>query len=277
VDASFSWDIYHGYTAFALLTRTDEEILALVKEALGHGWNTPRVCAETEFWGGDERYPRQPRDVDQLNHVLDLLARVPGVQVLLIGDCTLKGPVPELEKRAWAEQVARVAAQYKNVAIETHNEFDNCSGRGWGPHCPGKQDIRVHIDIYRHAGIQYITADDSLCYGKDEPKTYQFRLANIGASPADFHPCRWQEHRNEPWDPSVEFLRNVERHNGMFVLSETVAWMDYSGTCDRLRTCDQDRINAYIAACAAVSGCKFTFHSEALLAGEPPTFWPEAR
>ena len=277
LDQPFSWDYYQGFTAFALghPGQTEEDVKALFVEAKAHGWNTARVCSETEFWDGDANYPQKPRDLERLGWLLDITARIPGVQVLLVGNCTLKGPVPLPAQLEWVRQAAAVGARYTNVAFEVANEFDNCSGRGWGPHCPGKQDIRQGIEATRAAGIQYATSDDSLCYGPDNSKTYSFRLANIEASPADFHPCR--EVNRRPWDPDIRFLRRVAQFNGLFVLSETVAWMDYSGNCAGLRTCDQERINRYIAACAAVSGCKFTYHSEALLAGESPSWWPEAR
>lgn len=278
VDVQFEWHNFQGFTAFALghPIQTEEDVRGLYADAMSHGWNTGRICAETEFWDGNVDFPVKPRDLDRLDWTLDVIARIPGAQVLLIGDCTLKGPVPEPEKREWARGVAKVAARYKNVAIETHNEFDNCRGRGWGPHCPGKEDVRAHVAIYRAAGIRDVTADDSVCAGPREPKTYVFRLANIGARPADFHPCR--EHGGEPWDPSFSFLEQLSRFNsGEFVLSETVAWMDSSGRCSGLRTCDKERIQSFVDRCSQVSGCYFTFHSEALLAGEHPTWWPEAR
>jgi len=278
VDQPFLWDRYRGFTAFALghPGQTEADIQSLFAEAMAHGWNTARRCAELENWDGTAEYPQMPRDIERLRWFLDVVARIPGAQVLLIGDCTLKGPVSEPEKREWAAQVAQIAREFHNVAIETHNEFDNCRGRGWGPYCPGKADVREHVKIYRDAGIQYVTADDSLCWGPDERKTYEFRLENIGAWPADFHPCR--ERHNEPWDPTEGFLNRVRDFNGEpFVISEPVAWMDYSGRCDGLRTCDQTRINTAIKACAAVSGCRWTFHSENLLAGKSPTWWPEAR
>lgn len=312
VDQPFSWDHYQGFTAFALGEpgQTEADIMGLFAEAMAHGWNTARVCSETENWDGDPPYlVRKPRDPERLRWTLDIIARIPGAQVLLVGDCTMKGPVPESEKRSWARLVAAVVSgvsiqgtvsatePFKNVAIETHNEFDNCRGRGWGPHCPGKQDVSAHVAIYRSAGIEFVTADDSLCAGPDERKTYLFRLSNIGAWPADFHPCR--EVRDVPWDPLREgpmsnaellsrygplavgdtyFLqRLVEVNGGTALLSETVAWADISGVCDGLRTCDPERIQSYVDRCAAVRGCKFTYHSELLLGGQRPTWWPTAR
>ena len=278
VDQPFSWEYYQGFTAFALGSpeQAEYDVQSLFAGALSHGWNTARICSETENWDNSSYLVRKPRDTDRLEWLLDLIARIPGTQVLLIGDCTLKGPVPEPEKREWARQVAQVARKFQNVAIETHNEFDVCRGRDWGPHCPGKDDVAAHIRIYKEAGIQYVTANDSLCAGPDERKTYQFRLANIGAYPADFHPCR--NVRNTPWDPSRQYLqRLVELNSGIALLSETVAFGDVSGNCSGLRTCDKLRIEKYIADCAAVPGCKFTYHSEALLAGWPPGWWPEAR
>ena len=277
VDQPFSWDHYQGFTAFALghPDQTEEDIQALFAEAMSHGWNTARVCAETEFWPGDANYPQKPRDLKQLEWTLDVIARIPGSQVLLISNCTLKGPVTIAQQIQWSTETAQVASQYQNVAIEAVNEFGSCQGRGWGPHCPGKQDVRLMIEASRAAGVRFVTSDDSLCYGPDDSKIYTFRLANIGASPADFHPCR-EDLRGRPWDPDERFLRQVAHFNGLFVISEPVAWMDYSGTCSGLRTCDPDRINRAIFACAAVPECRWTFHSEALLAGESPTWWPEA-
>jgi len=277
VDAPFSWDTYQGFTAFALghPEQTEDDIERLYAEARAFGWNTARICAETEFWEGDANYPKKPRDLERLEWILDSVARIPGAQVLLIANCTLKGPAPTARQIEWARQVGLVASGFQNVAIEVVNEFDNCTGRGWGPHCPGKQDLRAMIEASRQVGVHYVTSDDSLCHGPDNSKTYAFRLANIGASPADFHPCRTRS--REPWDPDVRFLRRVAQFNGLFVLSETVAWMDYSGECGGLRTCDANRINRMIAACATVPECRFTYHSEALLAGESPTWWPQAQ
>jgi hypothetical protein len=281
VDQPFSWDNFNGFTAFALghPGQDDKDVQDLFAIAMSYGWNTARVCAETEFWDGNPVYlVRKPRDPERLDWLLDTIARIPGAQVLLIGDCTLKGPVPEVSKREWARSVATIASQYQNVAIETHNEFDNCRGRGWGPHCPGKQDVAEHIRIYRSAGIQYVTADDSLgprVDGDDESKTFSFRLKNIGAAPADFHPTR--EKGNAPWDPDIKYLWKLSVYNGLYVLSETVAWSDVSGVCDGLRTCDQNRIQSFVDRCAQIPECRFVFHSEALLGGDPAGWWPQAR
>ena len=282
VDAPFSWDRYQGYIAFGLghPGQTEEDVIAFAETMLGSGWNTPQVCSETEFWSGDG-YPTKPRDEARLRATLDVLARIPGVQVALVGNCTLKRQVPLSEQFQWAETVARVASEYKNVAIFTHNEFDNCAGRGdWGGRaewCAGKNEVAKHIQLYRGHGFAVVTADDSIgprVRGDSESKSFSFRLANIGASPASFHPQR--EHRNLPWDPDVEFLRKIAQYNGDFVLSETVAWMDFSGRCDGLRTCDTQRIENYIANCAAVQECHFTLHGENLLMGEVPSWIPLA-
>lgn len=278
VDQPFSWDAYQGFTAFALghPGQTDEDVKRLYAEAMSHGWNTARICAETEFWPGDANYPVKPRDLERLEWTLDVIARIPGSQVLLISNCTLKGPVAISQQIQWSSETAQVASRYQNVAIEAVNEFDNCRGRGWGPHCPGKQDVRLMIEAARASRVQFVTSDDSLCLGPDNSKTYTFRLANIGASPADFHSCR-EDARGRPWDPDVRFLQRVAQFNGLFIISEPVAFTDYSGECNGLRTCDRDRINRSISDCAAVPECRWTYHSENLLAGESPTWWPEAR
>lgn len=283
VDQPFSVESYRGIIAFGLghPGQSDDDILRFANAAMSHGWNTVQKCAETEYWDGPG-YPTIPRDPERLREVLDLLARVPGLQVALIGNCTLKRQVPLSEQLQWAEAVARVAAEFQNVAIFTHNEFDNCRGRNdWGgsdAYCAGKQDVAAHVRVYRSAGIQVVTADDSFSWPRpgDPPSlTYGFRLKNIGASPASFHPDR--EKAGQPWDPSPNMLRELGRHNGLYILSETVAWMDYSGNCNGLRTCDRTRIENYIATCAAEPTCRFTFHCENCLAGEVPTWIPEAR
>ena len=286
VDAPFEWENYHGFTAFASgePSHTEEDIRTLFGVAMANGWNTARKCSETEFWPGTAALPIMPRDLERLEWWLDIAATIPGAQVLLIGDCTLKGPVPEEDGREWARKVGKLAAKYENVAVETHNEYRNCGGRGWGPHCPRKSDVAEHIRIYRNKGVEFVTADQGICKPDLAGDKLGFRLANAGAWPADFHPCRdWPIGSKEPWDPNKRFLREMVARNGMVLLSETVALMDTSGICDGLRTCDHDRIQRYVDACAQVdeegggAGCKFTFHSEALLAGLPPTWWPVAR
>jgi hypothetical protein len=293
--------MYQGIIAFGLghPGQSEEDVLRFVQAALSRGWNTFEICSETEFWTDDpELLPTKPRDLERLRWTLELLASVPGVQVALVGNCTLKRQISLTEQRMWAEVVALIVAgegasdpewghveattPFLNVAIFTHNEFDNCRGRSdWGGRpewCAGKQDVAEHIRIYRSVGIEWVTADDSFSPpvpGDPPAKTYEFRLANTGARPASFHPDR--EKNGQPWDPSLHQLQELARFNGLFVLSEVVAWMDYSGRCDGLRTCDQDRINSYIARCAQISECRFTFHSENGLAGEVPTWIPEAK
>lgn len=283
VDAPFDWGNYQGFTAFASgePAHSEEDVRLLFGVAMADGWNTARKCSETEFWRGDVNYPIMPRDLERLKWWLDIVATIPGAQVLLIGDCTLKGPVPENEGRDWARAVGKLAAQYENVAIETHNEYRICGGRGWGPHCPDSGDVAAHIRIYRNAGIEFVTADEPIC--NPSSNELEFKLASDNAWPADFHPCRdWPRGTKKPWDPDKSLIRELVAHNGMILFSETVAWMDTSGDCKGLRTCDKDRIQSFIDDCAAVDnenggmGCKYTFHSEALLAGLPPTWWPRA-
>lgn len=277
VDQPFSWANYHGFSAFGLFAHDEATVDRTITEAMLHGWNTPRVCAETENWDDGAFTPIVLRDRIQLRLWLDHLARIPGVQVLLIANCTLKGPTDMVSQMAWAEAVAEVASDYPNVALEMVNEFDNCSGRGWGPYCPGKQDVRQMIEAARRRGVAEVSSDDAVCWGPDVPKTYEFRLWNIGATFADFHPCRTKG--REPWDPPTNFLEQlVDRNRGMAVLSETVAFDDSDLECDSgLRTCDKGRIERAIAACAAVPGCKFTFHSMSGLRGADYSWWPQAR
>lgn len=274
---TFSWENYRGFSAFALLAQPDASIEDAFREAGAHGWNTARVCAETEFWDGAYPYLRVPRDLERLRSALDVVARIPDAQVLLIGNCTLKRQVSLAEQFEWNQGVARVVRSFKNVGLEVVNELDNCRGRSdWGGRdsfCPGKQDARVMIDAARTAGVHEVTLDDGLCAGDF---TLEFRFFNIGARPADFHPCRTRA--SKPWDPPADFLHDVvSKNRGLVLLSETVGYADVSGDCGGLRTCDEARIQAYVDRCGANPGCLFTFHSEAGLAGSGWTWWPEAR
>lgn len=284
VDQPFSWDSYAGILAFGLghPGQSEQDVRAFINAGMAKGWNTFQPCAETEFWDGSFAYPQKPRDPERLRWLLDIFASIPGAQVTLVGNCTIKRQVPLSEQTEWARTVAEIASEYLNVAIFTHNEFDNCRGRSdWGgnaAYCAGKQDVAEHIRIYKEAGIQYVTADDSFRPPKPEDSaslSYGFRLANIGAYPASFHPDRTKN--NKPWDPSPHQLKQLGRHNGLFVLSETVAYADFSGICSGLRTCDQQRIENYIRNCNAEPQCRFTLHCENCLNGEVPTYIPEAR
>lgn len=284
VDAPFSWNSFHGFTAFALghPAQTELDIRLLYGEAMMHGRNTGRICSETEFWDLSQPYLySKPRDIIRLKWLLDIIASIPGAQVLLIGDCTLKGPVPEYKSRNWARAVASLAAEYENIAIETHNEFKSCPGRGWVPHCPTRSDVAVHVQIYRAAGLEFVTVNQAVCKPDLENGTLRFRLFGIGVWPADFHPCRdWPRGSKVPWDPDLRFLRELVTVNGMTLLSETVALGDVTGVCSGLRTCDHDRIQRFVDDCGRVDeensgeGCKFVFHSERLLGGDPPDWWP---
>jgi len=287
VDSPFSWQGFYGFTAFALghPGQSENDVRRLFSEAMSYGWNTARICSETEFWDGSLYWlVSKPRDIERLKWLLDIIASIPGAQVLLIGDCTLKGPVTEEAGREWARSIGRLIREeeYQNIAIETHNEFDNCRNRGWGPHCPGKQDVAEHIRIYRNFGVEYVTADDRVCKPDLDKGVLGFRLANIGAYPADFHPCRTYPNGGPPWDPNRRFLREMVAVNGMILLGETIAWGD-DGNCSGLRTCDQNRINTFIRQCNIVDnenggdGCKYVFHTVNLLGGESPGWWAQAR
>jgi hypothetical protein len=300
VDEPFQWETFAGFTAFALGKpgQTEEDIRGLYADAMANGFNTGRICSENEFWDGSESYlPTKPRDAERLDWLLETIATIPGAQVLLIGDCTLKRQVPLDEALQWARDVARIASKYSNVAVETTNEFDNCRGReSWGgsaAYCPGKLAVREHIKVYRRAGIEFVTADDRLC-APDFPDQIDFRLANIGAWPSDFHACRTINERGEhpdghpgevvePWDPGRRQIRQLYERNGMVLFSETVALGDVTGSGTGLRTQDHDRIQTFINECDLVDeengdlGCKFVFHSEALLGGEKPGWWPNSK
>lgn len=289
-----------GVIAFGLghPGQSEEDVIAFVNAVMSQGWTTIQPCAETEFWDDSHAYPRKPRsatelaqfgppmhverkqrDESRLDWLLDIMARVPRLNVTLVVNCTLKRQVPLEEQRQWARRVAEIAKPYKNVAIYTHNELQNCEGRSdWGGRkewCADKEEARWHVNFFRSQGFQ-VTLDDGVCNASDRDSNYQFRFANTGARPASFHPCRTDQ-RGRPWDPDRRFLRRMAEVNGTFLLSETVAWADFSGICTGLRTCDPLRLERYIGDCAAVPECSFTFHCENCLNGAVPTYIPRAR
>lgn len=283
VDAPFEWSTYAGFSSFALGKPGDTEshVLSVYAAHMSAGWNTGRICSEAEFWTGDKPYlPQKPRDIERLRWLLEIIATIPGAQVLLIGDCTLKRQIPLAGTFHWAEKVAAVAATFQNVAIETHNEPMNCRGRtDWGgsaAYCPSESEIRKHIKMYRRAGVEEVTVDQGIDRSDAD---HRFDYFSLGAWPADFHPIRTKSHvSNEPWDPNRNFLRSLIDRNGFILLSETVALgPGLSGDCSGLRTCDLDRLNRFIRACADAGDCGFTFHSEEGLAGEIPPVIPRAR
>ena len=54
VASPFSWNAMAGFTAFALGKpgQTEQDVESLYFAALGHGFNTGRICSENEFWDG---------------------------------------------------------------------------------------------------------------------------------------------------------------------------------------------------------------------------------
>ncbi len=270
VDQWFSWDNFYGFSAFAALRLEEEEIRALYRQAMAFGWNTARVCAETEFWDGSDDYPRIPRDLSVLRGFLSTVATIPNAQVLLMSNCTLKhGGLGWEMQRTWNRKVAREAADFRNIAIEVVNEpwhFRHFFHGKWG-------SVRQLIREAQTEGVVHVGADDHIC--RDQALRHELISAVTFPS---FHPCR--NIKDEPWDPGKGYLeRLVDENGGMAVLSETVAWDDNGDQCDHfLRTCSQIRIQSYINRCNKVAGCKFVFHSEDGLAARIPYSWfPLAR
>lgn len=264
VDQPFTWDGAHGFSLFAGLILDEQGINAIFSQAFSKGRNTARVCGETEYWPGNDLYPRIPRNLDLLDSFLDTVARIPGAQVLLMPNCTLKGgphddKMPLGPQYDWNIKAAKVAAKYKNVAIEVVNE-------------PGRfravppDAVNRMINDARNQGVEWVGADDGICKG-DEPR-HAYRAANF----ISWHPCRRVD--DEPWDPSRSTLEEWMDAHGSLVLSETVAWDDDQNQCNNgLRTCDKERIDRYQRRCNRVPGCVFFFHSEDGLAARVPFSW----
>ena len=274
VAAPFDFASLRGYSAFALVGCTREERRALLFEGLAHGFNTPRVCGETEYWDGgpDDDHPRFPRNLGSLRELLDDAARISGVQVLLVPNCTLRDSVPVAEQIEWDRQVRAlvVATGYPNIAVEVVNEF-------WHPDSLiGKQPIAAMIAAWNAAGIPTGT-DDSVC--RDD-FTLQHRLFGHAAF-YSFHPCRTiQEglHSVRPWDPDFNWLRRLQGANGSrpVMISESVCYADpneYGGLCTADRSRVQNALNAALA-----TGVGWVYHSREGLRAKPPySWWPEPR
>jgi hypothetical protein len=266
VDETYDWERYRGFSAFGLFAHDDSTAEETLRVAAASGWNTPRVCAETEWWEGDYYYPRVPRDLEALRENLDFLARIPDVQVLLIANCTYKHNAPDSEQLRWMNAVADVVSDYRNVALEVVNEYRHPL------YNVGEATV---IEAIRHAKGRVVEAgaDDGVCRG-DANLTHALRRFVTFAS---FHPCRTSG--SGPWDPPRKFMEDlVAANGGMAVLSETVAFDDSGLECeDGLRTCDKERVQSYADRCFSVRGCKFNFHSMAGLRGADYAWFPVAR
>jgi len=268
VDSPFSWADYRGFSAFALVGYEPEHVRAVYAQAMASGWNTARVCAETEFWDNTGFLKQVPRDLVAVDRLLDTVARIKGAQVLLIGDCTIKSGNPAQTDpvgEAWNQQVVDLLQQkqYQNVALEVVNE-------GWHPfYKASRQSVLRRIDYARSRGVQ-AGSDDHICLGEANVPHYLLGRADFYT----FHPCR-TDARDNPWDPPASFLEKVGTVNGHAYLSETVAYSEIEA--GGLRTQDRGRIERYIETCASVPGCRFTYHSDfGLEAGYYPWF-PQAR
>jgi len=266
VDQPFRWDGASGFSLFGGLKLEESEIERIFSQARNARRDTARVCAETEFWPDVEDYPRTPRDLDRLDAFLDTVARIPGAQVLLMSNCTLKhGGLGWEPQRKWNREVAKVASEYQNSAIEVVNEPYH-----YGHFFHRKEElVRQLIREARAASGLMVGADDSFCTKADNLRHYLYSSVSF----ASFHPCR--NTGSEPWDPPKSHLRElVEQNGGLAVLSETVAWDDNGDECDHfLRTCDRERIRSYERRCEATPGCVFIFHSEDGLAARVPFSW----
>lgn len=252
VHRQFSWADARGFSAFAALAG---DWVAGWQDALAHGRNTARVCAETEYWDDVHPFVRVPRDLQRLEQ---FLAQVPTKgQVLLVANCTLKGPVPFEEQTRWNEDVSRLAARHPHVALEVVNEPLNCEGRGWGPYCLPPFEVKELIRQSLRLGVSQVGAD-------------HYRLDRHPFVPpgtfASFHPRRDS-------DPTRHQLRELVRLNsGLAVLSETICYDpgdEFGGLC----TNDMSRIQAFEERCEGVEGCVFFYHSREGLAGFP-SVWP---
>jgi hypothetical protein len=266
VDQEFTWDGASGFSLFAGLRLDEQEIRTIFVQAHNARRNTARVCAETEFWPDNENYPAVPRSVETLRFFLDTVARIPGAQVLLINNCTLKHSSNFKMQEEWNIKASQVAGEFKNVAIEVVNEPQRHLDYFHDKEHLVRQLIR---DARRHSGGLQVGADDS--FHRSSTNLRHYLLSSVDF--ASFHPARTSN--NQPWDPNRAYLRNVKEANPgkQIVLSETVGWDDNGDQCTNwLRTCERERIIYYERRCER-EGIIFFFHSEDGLAARVPFSW----
>lgn len=266
VDQEFTWDWAAGFSLFAGLRLEEHQIRSLFAQARNARRNTARVCAETEFWRGDESYPAIPRSAEKLRAFLDVVARIPGAQVLLINNCTLKHSSNFKMQEEWNIRASRVAGEFKNVAIEVVNEPQRHLDFFHDKEHLVRQLIR---EARTHSGGLQIGADDSFHRSSTNLRHYLFSSVDF----VSFHPARTSHDR--PWDPNRADMREVKDANPgkQVVFSETVAWDDNGDNCSNwLRTCERERIINYERRCER-EGIVFFFHSEDGLAARVPFSW----
>jgi hypothetical protein len=281
VDIPFSFDAGTGSTLFAGARADEAQIWQEVTRAqsrLGMGtWF--RVCAEVQSWPGGDR-PWLPRGVTarpfdstapaytQLHNFLDVMATIPGAQVLLMPICNLKedGTSPA-NRRKWVETVARLADGYENTALEVANEFVHPNSN------ISEGEMVTLISTARRNFRGLIGTDDGIRRGN---LRYNGALRGL-VDFVSFHPCRTDNSHPDGLDcnwrgggqnPSPADLREIAEKNGPYILTETTGFDDFNrpgGCC----TSNRDSIIEYKRACGAIADCTFLYHCVGNLG------WPE--
>jgi hypothetical protein len=239
-----------GYSKFALSIRDTMLIQAIVDNAHGFGYNTPRVCAEHRSWGR-HGLPSSPpiesaQAVHNIRRLLEVTARIPGTQVLLMTNCNLKEDGATLKTQVdWAATVARVVTgqgirglkatdPFKHVILEAVNEH-------YHPNSSVRSASRVNqiIAAIRNVAPGYnITTDDNF----SGPRDVSYN-GNLRADFASAHPWRVDFSAPPPHPrlvPTRADLRACKREPGCAIVfhkdeegltaSQPFSWMPHWGS-----------------------------------------------
>lgn len=259
VDEPFEFLGNIGFSLFAGARAEPTDIIAVFHNAQSRLGGRPfaRVCGELQSWPSDRPWlPRGSSAVPfndsapaavEVKRFLDTTATIRGAQVLLVPICNLKedGTSPANRER-WVRTMARLAAQYQNVALEVVNEWKH-----------------PNSTITEQEVINLIRAAKAEC-----PRC-------LVGTDDNFHPRRITYNRAirahvdypsaHPWrnpDPTARQIRDmVDANGGFLVLSETTAYDGDNLASGGLVTQDRNQIIRYMQNCQAVSGCVFVYHS----------------
>jgi len=252
----FSLTDVHGFSAFALPTQHENIQRMVLRQARRHGYNTARICAETQSWpGGLLPKGRGIEDgaLDDLKQTLHILAEE-DMYGLIIVVCTVKEDRTPFRKiESWALNVATATRDYHNLALEAVNEYDH--PRSSIDH----SEVTYLIRLLKRRSGHLVSTDLSLGWPSGK---YRYD-GGLGSDFPDFHP--WRTSGNAPQDPTPSQIEDIVGQNGgLAVLSETTAYGSASDVETfgwHLVTESQARIQRYADSCRPERGCVFFFHS----------------
>lgn len=296
-----------GYSSFALGIRNVQLQAAIINNAHSFGWNAPRACAEHRTWSRlglpDSPPIESPEAVHNIRQLLEVTARIPGTQLLLMTNCNLKEDGASFQTQIdWAVTVARVimglgirglkpTEPFRHVIFEAVNEHHhpNSSVRDTGK-------VNQIIDAIRGVAPGYnVTTDDNFSSPRDVAYNDRLRSDFADAHPwrVDFSASGLREAQYFSYGDysgggmalgadlprlvptRADFRRMVQQSGGGFILiSEPIAYTDGAdrGCCSP----DKGLIEQVLRSCKREPGCAIVFHKdqEGLTADQPFPWMP---